>query len=58
MGTDIELAVLFSDVVGSTRIYEAMGDQGAREVIALCIDLMQAPQRKTAARSSRPWAMR
>jgi adenylate cyclase len=42
MGTDIELAVLFSDVVGSTRIYEALGDQGAREVIALCIDLMQA----------------
>lgn len=42
MGTDIELAVLFSDVVGSTRIYEALGDQGAREVIALCIDLMQS----------------
>ncbi len=42
MGTDIELAVLFSDVVGSTRIYDALGDQGAREVIALCIDLMQA----------------
>lgn len=42
MGTDIELAVLFSDVVGSTRIYEALGDQGAREVITICIDLMQA----------------
>ena len=42
MGTDIELAVLFSDVVGSTRIYEALGDQQAREVISLCIDLMQA----------------
>jgi class 3 adenylate cyclase len=42
MGTDVELAVLFSDVVGSTRIYEALGDQGAREVIAVCIDLMQA----------------
>ncbi len=42
MGTDIELAVLFSDVVGSTRIYEALGDQGAREVITVCIDLMQA----------------
>jgi adenylate cyclase len=42
MGTDIELTVLFSDVVGSTRIYEVLGDQRAREVIALCIDLMQA----------------
>jgi adenylate cyclase len=41
MGTDIELAVLFSDVVGSTRIYEQLGDQRAREVIALCIELMQ-----------------
>ncbi len=41
MGTDIELAVLFSDVVGSTRIYEVLGDQRAREVIALCIELMQ-----------------
>jgi adenylate cyclase len=41
MGTDIELAVLFSDVVGSTRIYEVLGDQRAREVIALCIELME-----------------
>ena len=41
MGTDVELAVLFSDVVGSTRIYEALGDQRAREVIAVCLDLMQ-----------------
>ena len=42
MGTDIELAVLFSDVVGSTRIYEILGDQRAREVIALCIELMES----------------
>jgi len=41
MGTDVELAVLFADVVGSTRIYEALGDQRAREVIAVCLDLMQ-----------------
>jgi adenylate cyclase len=41
MGTDIELAVLFSDVVGSTRIYEVLGDQRAREIVALCIDLMR-----------------
>jgi adenylate cyclase len=42
MGTDIELAVLFSDVVGSTRIYEELGDQRAREIVSLCIDLMTA----------------
>ena len=41
MGTDIELAVLFSDVVGSTRIYEILGDQRAREVVSLCIELMR-----------------
>ena len=28
------LAVLFSDVVGSTRIYEILGDQKAREIVA------------------------
>ena len=31
MGKDIELAILFADVVGSTRIYEVMGDLRARE---------------------------
>ncbi len=41
MGTDTELAVLFSDVVGSTRIYESLGDKRAREIVALCIDLMR-----------------
>jgi len=46
MGTDVELAVLFADVVGSTRIYEALGDQRAREVIAVCLDLMQAATEK------------
>jgi adenylate cyclase len=46
MGTDIELTVLFSDVVGSTRIYEVLGDQRAREVIALCIELMEGATEK------------
>jgi adenylate cyclase len=41
MGTDIELAVLFSDVVGSTRIYEILGDQKAPEIVALSIELMR-----------------
>lgn len=42
MGQDIELAVLFADVVGSTHIYDTLGDQRAREMIASCIDIMRA----------------
>lgn len=42
MGTDIELAIVFADVVGSTRIYETMGDQLAREMVATCIEVMRA----------------
>ena len=42
MGKDIELAIVFADVVGSTRIYEVMGDQRAREIVAACIDFMRA----------------
>src|SRR5205085_2882853 len=41
MGTDIELAILFADVVGSTRIYEMMGDVKAREMVATSIDVMR-----------------
>ena len=41
MGEDVELAVLFADVVGSTRLYERMGDQRARDMVALCIDVMR-----------------
>ncbi|HEV7632707.1 MAG TPA: adenylate/guanylate cyclase domain-containing protein [Steroidobacteraceae bacterium] len=41
MGTDIELAIVFADVVGSTHIYEVMGDQRAREMVATCIDVMR-----------------
>ncbi|HTT04027.1 MAG TPA: adenylate/guanylate cyclase domain-containing protein [Steroidobacteraceae bacterium] len=41
MGKDIELAILFADVVGSTRLFEAMGDLRARDMIATCIDVMR-----------------
>lgn len=41
MGKDIELAILFADVVGSTRIYEVMGDVKAREMVATSIDVMR-----------------
>jgi class 3 adenylate cyclase len=41
MGKDIELAILFADVVGSTRLYEQMGDLRAREMVATCIEVMR-----------------
>ncbi len=41
MGKDIELAILFADVVGSTKLYEQMGDLKARDMVAACIDIMR-----------------
>lgn len=41
MVQDIELAILFADVVGSTRLFEQMGDLRARDLIATCIELMR-----------------
>jgi class 3 adenylate cyclase len=41
MGKDIELAILFADVVGSTRIYEVMGDARARDMILSCVEIMR-----------------
>ena len=42
MGRDTELAVLFADVVGSTRLFEVLGDLKARDMIAVCIDIMRS----------------
>ncbi len=42
MGKDIELAILFADVVGSTRLYEQMGDLRARDMVGICIDIMRS----------------
>jgi len=42
MGKDIELAILFADVVGSTRLYDQMGDIRARDMVAICIDVMRS----------------
>ena len=36
MAKDIELAILFADVVGSTKLYEQMGDEKARDMVATC----------------------
>jgi class 3 adenylate cyclase len=33
--------VLFADVVGSTRLYELLGDNRARELILVCIEVMR-----------------
>lgn len=41
MGKDIELAILFADVVGSTKLYEQMGELKARDMVAMCIAIMR-----------------
>ena len=41
MSRDIELAILFADVVGSTRLFELLGDLRARDMIATCIEIMR-----------------
>jgi adenylate cyclase len=42
MGKDIELAIVFADVVGSTRLYESLGDVRAREMVGICIEVMRS----------------
>ena len=42
MGNDIELAIVFADVVGSTKLYELLGDIRARDMVGICIDVMRA----------------
>lgn len=39
---EINLAILFADVSGSTQLYEQLGDFKAQETVAQCIDLMTA----------------
>jgi len=42
VGTEQELAILFSDVVGSTQLYEALGDDAARETVQICVEQMKS----------------
>lgn len=42
MEHEIEIAILFADVVGSTKLYELLGDVRARELVGLCIEVMRA----------------
>jgi len=46
MGNEIEVAILFADVVGSTKLYELLGDARAREMVGICIDVMRAATEK------------
>ena len=41
MHTDVQLAVMFADIVGSTRLYERLGDATARDLITATLDLMR-----------------
>jgi len=41
MGQDKELVILFADVVGSTRLFEQLGDASARDKVAICVDMMR-----------------
>ncbi len=41
MGADKELAIVFADVVGSTQLYESLGDDGARETVQRCVECMK-----------------
>lgn len=40
MARGTELAILFADVCGSTRLYESLGDTKARAAIARCVAVM------------------
>jgi class 3 adenylate cyclase len=41
MGKEIEVAILFADVVGSTKLYEQLGDLRARDMVGACIEVMR-----------------
>lgn len=40
MVRETQLAILFSDVCGSTRLYDTIGDVKARETVARCVAIM------------------
>ncbi len=42
MSSDTEVAVLFADVVGSSRLFEVLGDLPARDMIVTCIEVMRS----------------
>lgn len=46
MPQEVQLAVLFADVSGSTQLYETLGDVRARSIIARCIAVMTEATRR------------
>lgn len=38
---DLEVAILFADVVGSTQLYDKFGDTKASETVAICLNVMK-----------------
>ncbi len=41
MAKDLEVAILFADVVGSTQLYDKYGDTKASETVADCLEVMK-----------------
>jgi class 3 adenylate cyclase len=41
MAKDLEVAILFADVVGSTQLYDRFGDTRASETVARCLEVMK-----------------
>jgi class 3 adenylate cyclase len=46
MAKDLEVAILFADVVGSTQLYDEFGDTKARETVARCLEVMKEATHK------------
>ncbi|MFN3970534.1 MAG: adenylate/guanylate cyclase domain-containing protein [Gemmobacter sp.] len=40
MPTQQDHAIIFADIVGSTRLYEMLGDQDALDIVTACLDAM------------------
>ncbi len=41
MTKDLEVAILFADVVGSTQLYDKFGDTKASQTVADCLEVMK-----------------
>src|SRR5210317_345132 len=46
MAKDLEVAIVFADVVGSTQMYDRFGDTKASATVALCLEIMKDATRQ------------
>jgi len=46
MARDLEVAIVFADVVGSTQLYDQFGDTKASETVAACLEIMKEATRQ------------